>query len=36
MVAYGSLVIMALIPILLGSFRSIESQKEQKENHVSC
>ena len=36
MVAYGSLVIMALIPIFLGSFRSIESQKEQKENHVSC
>ena len=35
MVAYGSLVIMALIPIFLGSFRSIESQKEQKENHVS-
>ena len=36
MVAYGSLVIMALIPIFLGSFRSIESQREQKENHVSC
>ena len=35
MVAYGSLVIMALIPIFLGSFRSVESQKEQKENHVS-
>ena len=35
MVAYGSLVIMALIPIFLGSFRSIESQREQKENHVS-
>ena len=36
MVAYGSLVIMSLIPIFLGSFRSVESQKEQKENHVSC
>ena len=35
MVAYGSLVIMALIPIFLGSFRSVQSQKEQKENHVS-
>ena len=34
MVAYGSLVIMSLIPIFLGSFRSVESQKEQKENHV--
>ena len=35
MVAYGSLVIMALIPIFLGSFRSVDSQKEQKDNHVS-
>ena len=35
MVAYGSLVIMALIPIFLGSYRSVESQKEQKENQVS-
>lgn len=33
MIAYGSLVIMALIPIFLGAFRSVESQKEQKENH---
>jgi len=33
MVAYGSLVIMALIPIFLGSFRSVDSQKEQKDNH---
>jgi len=32
MIAYGSLVIMALIPIFLGSFRSVNSQKEQKEN----
>jgi minor histocompatibility antigen H13 len=32
-IAYGSLVVMALIPILLGSFRSVDSQKEQKENH---
>jgi len=32
MLAYGSLVIMALIPIFLGSFRSVDSQKEQKEN----
>ena len=35
MVAYGSLVIMALIPIFLGSYRSVDSQREQKENHVS-
>ena len=35
MVAYGSLVIMALIPIFLGSFRSVDSQKEQKDNHVN-
>jgi len=33
MIAYGSLVIMALIPIFLGAFRSVDSQKEQKENH---
>merc|ERR1719233_2204706 len=33
MVAYGSLVVMALIPIFLGSFRSVDSQKEQKDNH---
>jgi len=32
MLAYGSLVIMALIPIFLGSFRSVDSQREQKEN----
>jgi len=32
-IAYSSLVIMALIPIWFGSFRSVESQKEQKENH---
>merc|ERR1719411_2247815 len=31
-IAYGSLVVMALIPIFLGSFRSVDSQKEQKEN----
>jgi len=33
MIAYGSLVIMALIPIFIGAFRSVDSQKEQKENH---
>jgi len=31
-VAYGSLVIMALIPIFYGSYRSIKFQKEQKES----
>lgn len=29
-VAYGSLVIMALIPIFFGSFRSVKHHKEQK------
>lgn len=33
-VAYSSLVIMALIPIFLGSFRSVRYHKEQKVN--SC
>jgi minor histocompatibility antigen H13 len=33
MIAYGSLVIMALIPIFLGSFRSVDSQREQKDTH---
>jgi len=32
-IAYGSLVVMALIPIFLGSFRSVDSQKGQKDNH---
>jgi len=32
-IAYSSLVIMALIPIWFGSFRSVDSQKEQKEKH---
>lgn len=31
-VAYGSLVIMALLPIFLGSFRSVKHHKEQKES----
>lgn len=30
-VAYGSLVVMALIPIFFGAFRSVKSHKEQKE-----
>ena len=29
-VAYGSLVVMALLPIFFGSFRSVRYQKEQK------
>ena len=29
-VAYGSLVFMALVPIFLGSFRSVRYQREQK------
>ena len=30
--AYGSLLIMALVPIVIGSFRSVKSHKEMKEN----
>jgi len=29
-IAYGSLVIMALLPIVLGAFRSVTHHKEQK------
>lgn len=32
MIAYGSLVVMALLPIFIGSYRSVTSHKEQKEN----
>ena len=35
MVAYGSLVIMALFPIFVGSYRSIIAQQKQKETQVS-
>lgn len=35
-VAYSSLVIMALIPIFLGSFRSVRYHKEQKVNTLAC
>jgi len=31
-IAYGSLVLMALVPIWLGSFRSVIAQKENKDN----
>lgn len=31
-VAYGSLVVMALLPIFFGSYRSIRSHKEQRDN----
>lgn len=29
-IAYGSLVLMALVPILIGAFRSVRHHKEQK------
>ena len=29
-IAYGSLVLMALLPILIGAFRSVRHHKEQK------
>ena len=34
MIAYGSLVFMAMLPIFIGSYRSVTSHKEQKENQV--
>jgi len=33
-VAYGSLVIMALVPIFFGSFRSVRYHREQKVSRV--
>jgi len=33
--AYGSLLVMALIPIFVGAFRSVKSHKEQLENSAS-
>ena len=33
-IAYGSLVIMALLPIFFGSYRSVRYHKEQKVKHV--
>ena len=32
-IAYGSLVIMALFPIVIGAFRSVNHHKEQKVKH---
>jgi len=32
-IAYGSLVIMALFPIIIGSFRSVRHHKEQKASY---
>lgn len=32
-IAYGSLVIMALLPIFFGAFRSVKHHKEQKKNY---
>ncbi len=36
LVAYGSLVIMAMLPIFFGSMRSVSHQKHQKVNHKFC
>lgn len=33
MIAYGSLVVMALLPIFIGSYRSVSSHRAQQENH---
>lgn len=33
-IAYGSLVIMAILPIFLGSYRSVKHHKEQKVRHM--
>ena len=34
--AYGSLVIMALVPIFFGSFRSVRYHKEQRVSSTVC
>ena len=34
MIAYGSLVLMALFPIFIGSYRSVKSHRDQQENLV--
>lgn len=33
-IAYGSLVLMALVPILIGAFRSVRHHKEQKVTYL--
>jgi len=33
-VAYGSLVLMALLPIFFGAFRSVKHHTEQKDNYA--
>lgn len=35
-VAYGSLLIMALVPIFFGAFRSVKTHNEQKKNVSYC
>ena len=35
-IAYGSLVVMALLPIIIGSYRSVKHHKEQKVGSVYC
>lgn len=36
-VAYGSLIIMAMLPIFFGAFRSVKHQKDQKvQNRYKC
>lgn len=35
-VAYGSLVIMALLPIFFGSYRSVKHHKEKSKNSNVC
>lgn len=35
-IAYGSLVVMALLPIFFGSFRSVKHHKEQKVTYTLC
>lgn len=36
LVAYSSLVIMAMLPIFFGSMRSVSHQKHQKVSHKMC
>ncbi len=35
-IAYGSLVLMALLPIFFGAFRSVKHHKEQKASYQVC
>jgi minor histocompatibility antigen H13 len=35
-IAYGSLIIMAILPIFFGSYRAVKHHKEQQVSHWHC